>query len=250
MIRARFLYLCSGYYSYEAPHRPEFAGEADFQGQLIHPQFWRADLDHSGRRVRVVIGSGATAVTLVPELARTAAAVTMLQRSPSYVLALPEIDPVAKVIRRVLPAGSGPPRDPGRERAAAAGHLRAVPPEAQDRPQGLPPVVLSYLKDPAFVDQHGPAYGPRDQRLCLAPDGDIFQAVRDGRATVVTEAIDRFVPEGIGLRSGTVLAADIVVTATRLNLRALGGVALRGRLDPGGSGLDHRVPGVDALPRN
>ena len=243
VIRARFLYLCSGYYSYEAPHRPEFAGAADFPGQLIHPQFWPADLDYSGRRV-VVIGSGATAVTLVPYMAPTAAPVTMLQRSPSYVLALPEMDQVAE-----LSGGCslriGPPRRPGQERGAAAGHLRAVPAQAQDRPQGCRRVARTSRTRAtstalrAGVQALGPAPLPGTGRGHL-PGGPRRSSVRGHRGDRPVRA------RGNPVAFRQVLAADIVVSATGLKLRAWAGPGAE--LD--GMPVDlagHRVPGHDGL---
>ena len=225
-LRARFLYLCSGYYSYRSAHRPRFEGEPDFRGRIVLPQFWPADLDHAGRRV-VVIGSGATAVTLVPAMARTAAHVTMLQRSPTYVVSRPARDGFAGALRRWLP-----------ERAAyAVVRARNVVEGmvlyrlARSRPrlvarrivrmaaQALPP---GYDVATHFT----PRYDPWDQRVCLVPDGDLFRAISSGRASVVTDTIERFVPQGLRLSSGRVLEADLVVMATGLELNVLGDVAL------------------------
>ncbi|HEX3826879.1 MAG TPA: NAD(P)/FAD-dependent oxidoreductase [Sporichthyaceae bacterium] len=222
-LTCRFLHLCTGYYSYERGYQPEFPGLADFTGPVIHPQHWPADLDVTGKRV-VVIGSGATAVTLVPALAKSAAHVTMLQRSPSYVLAMPEVDHIAQLLRKVLPAGVAHTIVRAKNMALLQGiyELSRRRPELAKRL--CRKVVLSYLKDPAYVDKHfAPRYEPWDQRLCLVPDGDLFRAIRDGSASVVTDSINRFLPQGIELTSGQILDADVVVSATGLRLLPLGG---------------------------
>jgi cation diffusion facilitator CzcD-associated flavoprotein CzcO len=221
-----FLYACAGYYDYAKGHEPDFAGLGDFAGRLVHPQSWPADLDHAGRRV-VVIGSGATAVTLVPALAATAAHVTMLQRSPSYLTVLPGRDVVADLLRRRLPA-------PVAHKLARAKNIllsQAFYQLARRRPERVKAILRRFairqLADAAYVDAHfTPAYQPWDQRLCVVPDGDLFAAIRAGTAEVVTDHIDRFVPEGVRLRSGRTLAADIVVSATGLSLLPIGGVTL------------------------
>ena len=221
-----FLYACTGYYDHDRGHQPEFAGLDEFRGRFVHPQFWPPDLQHAGRRV-VVIGSGATAVTLVPALAGTAAQVTMLQRSPSYVTVLPDTDGLADAIRRALPAG------PANRLIRAKNVLitQAFYELARRRPERVKRILrrlaLRYLRDPGYVDEHfSPHYQPWDQRVCVLPHGDLFRAIRAGRAAVVTDHIDRFVATGIRLRSGTVLEADVVVSATGLVLRPIGGIAL------------------------
>ncbi|HZG88849.1 MAG TPA: NAD(P)/FAD-dependent oxidoreductase [Pseudonocardia sp.] len=231
-----FLYLCTGYYSYEHGYQPDFPGRADYRGRFVHPQFWPADLDHTGKRV-VVIGSGATAVTLVPAMAEAAEHVTMLQRSPSYLTALPAKDALADVARRYLPAGAA-------HRLVRAKNVlfsQAFYQLARRRPERvkklLRDLALRFVPDPAYVDEHfTPHYDPWDQRLCLAPDGDFYRAITGGRASVVTDRIDRFVGTGIRLASGTVLDADLVVSATGLTMLAFGGVELTvdgERVDPG-----------------
>ncbi|WP_116199349.1 flavin-containing monooxygenase [Amycolatopsis circi] len=221
-----FLYLCSGYYSYENGHVVDFPGRGSFRGEIVHPQFWPEDLDLSGKRV-VVIGSGATAVTLVPELASAAKSVTMLQRSPSYVLARSWTDSLARRLRGILPSRvlyhlvraknvlvttllyQFARRQPRR----AAAFLRDA--AAKQLPASIP------------VDPHfSPRYQPWDQRLCLTPGADFFQALRSGKADIVTDRIDRFTPEGITLESGAELPADVVVTATGLRVIAFGGIEL------------------------
>jgi monooxygenase len=222
---AGFLYLCSGYFSYEHGHEPEFPGREDFRGELVHPQSWPDDLNPAGKKV-VVIGSGATAVTLVPALAETADHVTMLQRSPTYMVSLPSRDPVAEYLSAHLSGGLASRltrwknvflgtafyqfcrRRPARARALLA--------------QGVQRSLPGYDVDPDFV----PKYDPWDQRLCLVPDGDFFAAVREGRASVVTDHVARFIPAGVKLQSGRVLEADVIVSATGLELVACGGIAL------------------------
>ena len=219
-----FLYTCTGYYDYAQGYQPDFPGRADYRGRLVHPQFWPADLDYSGKRV-VVIGSGATAVTLVPAMTDRAAHVTMLQRSPTYVVALPNRDVVADAARRLLPA------KPANSVARAVNILRAQGfyQLARRRPKLARRLLRSgamrAFGNPAYVDEHfKPAYEPWDQRLCVIPEGDLFTAITSGKASVVTDHIDTFVTEGIRLRSGTVLQADIVVSATGLSLQPVGGM--------------------------
>ncbi|MET3710131.1 cation diffusion facilitator CzcD-associated flavoprotein CzcO [Sphingomonas trueperi] len=219
-----FLFLCSGYYNYERGHLPDFAGREDFRGRIVHPQFWTPDIDHAGKRV-VVIGSGATAVTLVPELARTAAHVTMLQRSPSYVVARPSQDRIANWLRCLLPAKAAYGLTRWKNVLLGQyfyGLARKHPVKAKAR---LVEMVRCEL-DPGYdVATHfTPSYDPWDQRLCLVPDADLFAAIRGGKADVVTDRIERFTPEGLKLQSGRELAADLVVTATGLEVQLMGGV--------------------------
>ena len=219
-----FLFMCSGYYNYDQGYTPEFAGTDTFQGRIVHPQHWTEDIAYADRRV-VVIGSGATAVTLVPEMAKTAAHVTMLQRSPTYIVAMPSEDRLANLLRRFLPnrlvyrltrwrnvvLGLGffwfCRRYPERAKAFILGRVRAT------------------LGPDYDVEQHfRPHYNPWQQRMCLAPDNDFFAALKTGRASVVTDHIDRFTERGIRLRSGAELEADLIVTATGLNLQLFGGL--------------------------
>ena len=225
--RARFLHVCSGYYRYDRSHRPEFAGEADFEGTLVSPQFWPDGLDVTGKRV-VVIGSGATAVTLVPALAANAAHVTMLQRSPSYVVSRRRLDPVAQSLRRVLPERLAY----GAIRWKNVGLQAFLYRLARRRPEQVKRHLVRMAAAQAGPDcdaaiHFTPRYRPWDQRVCLDPDGDLFAALRAGQATVVTDTIDRFVAGGIRLSSGATLGADIVVVATGLELDILGGIAVR-----------------------
>jgi monooxygenase len=221
-----FVYACAGYYDYAAGYQPDFAGLSDFTGRLVHPQLWPADLDYTGRRV-VVIGSGATAVTLVPAMASTAAHVTMLQRSPSYVTALPEHDAVAGALRRVLPAATANRLVRAKNIVLTQGFYQLARRRPRQVRRMLRRFAIRRLGDPAYVDEHfNPRYDPWDQRLCVIPSGDLYTVIRAGRASVVTDQIDTFVPAGIRLRSGRVLDADVVVSATGLSLLPVGGVAL------------------------
>jgi cation diffusion facilitator CzcD-associated flavoprotein CzcO len=220
------LYLCSGYYHYDAGHVPEFPGIKSFGGTVVHPQQWPEDLDYAGKKV-VVIGSGATAVTLVPAMADRAEHVTMLQRSPTYIMTLPAEDAIANRLRRLI----------GPRRAYFLARWKNVIMSTlfYQLSRRRPKVVKSLLRKatikqlpPGYdVDTHfRPTYNPWDQRLCLIPDGDLFAAIRHGKASVVTDQIAEFTETGVRLESGTELDADIVVTATGLRLLALGGIDL------------------------
>ncbi len=219
-----FLFMCSGYYNYDTGYTPDFAGTEHFRGQIVHPQHWPADIEYADKRV-IVIGSGATAVTLVPELAQQAAHVTMLQRSPSYILSLPSKDHLANALRRFLPNALVHRlirwknvfigacffwfcrRFPERAKAFLLRQVRAV------------------LGPDYDVEQHfTPHYNPWQQRLCLVPDSDLFTAINAGQVSVVTDHIETFTERGLRLRSGGTLEADLVVTATGLNLQLLGGL--------------------------
>ncbi|MGW4634732.1 flavin-containing monooxygenase [Nocardia sp. NPDC004415] len=220
-----FLYACAGYYDYQQPHDPVFPGRADFAGTVVHPQFWPADLDVRGKRI-VVVGSGATAVTLVPSLAAEAEHVTMLQRTPTWISAVPGRDKQADKIRELLPAGLAHRVIRTKNILFNIGfyqYCRRRPAAARKLLTGL---ATRILKDAELVAEHfTPDYDPWDQRLCAAPDADFFKAMKKGKATVVTDRVETFVPEGIRLASGTTLPADIVVTATGLRLLAFGGIA-------------------------
>lgn len=221
-----FLFMCSGYYDYARAHTPEWPGTDSFAGRIVHPQFWPADLDHAGKRV-VVIGSGATAVTLVPAMAETAAHVTMVQRSPTYVVSRPAEDAAANWLRARLPAklAYGVVRWRNVLLAMVFYTLaRRKPARTKERLVGM---VRAHLGPDYDVATHfTPRYDPWDQRLCLVPDADLFDALKAGRASMVTDRIDRFTSGGIALASGAELPADIVVTATGLQLQVLSDVAL------------------------
>ena len=217
-----FLFMCSGYYSYKAGYTPEFAGIEQFQGQVVHPQSWPDDLGYEGKRV-VVIGSGATAMTLIPAMAKTAAHVTMLQRSPTYVVGRPDTDPIANGLRKVLPDSLAYRLTRSKNVALQQmiyKRTRAKPAEVKAK---LIDMVREQLGPDYDVDTHfTPTYDPWDQRLCLVPNNDLFEAIKVGTASVVTDHIDHFTPTGIQLQSGEHLEADIVVTATGLQLVTLG----------------------------
>ncbi|WP_166134921.1 flavin-containing monooxygenase [Nocardioides ochotonae] len=222
---AGFVHCCSGYYDYERGHTPELPGIERFAGRVVHPQHWPEDLAYDGRRV-VVIGSGATAITLVPAMADTAAHVTMLQRSPTYVLSRPGRDPVAKALGR-LPRRLAFPVVRWKNILQAMAFYQL----ARRRPGVVKRIIRSgvtaQLPAEVDVDTHfRPAYDPWDQRLCFVPDGDLFRALRRGDASVVTGTIETFTEHGIRLASGEELAADLVVTATGLRLLPFGGIAL------------------------
>ena len=226
LLTCGFLLMCSGYYEYEHGYTPEWPGRAGFRGLIVHPQEWPADLDYAGKRV-VVIGSGATAVTLVPALAREAAHVTMLQRSPTYIVAQPSRDAIADALFRRLPSSLA--HSIVRGKNIAFGMLFYS--LARRRPARVRQSILKATREQLGPDydverDFSPTYDPWDQRLCLAPDGDLFEAMRRGKAAVVTDQIETFSEAGLRLRSGVELPADVVVTATGLNIRLLGGVEL------------------------
>jgi monooxygenase len=221
-----FLHMCSGYYDYAEGFTPDFAGIERFAGTIVHPQQWPADLDYAGKRV-VVIGSGATAVTLVPAMAQDAAHVTMLQRSPSYVLSLPARDRVAEALRRRLPARTAYAIVRWKNVLRGAGFYAL----SRRRPGLIRNLIRRGVQaslPPGFdVDTHfKPRYNPWDQRVCLVPDGDLFKSLSAGRASIVTDRIDTFTQRGVRLASGEELPADVIVTATGLTLKLLGGAQL------------------------
>jgi monooxygenase len=222
-IGCAFLLMCSGYYRYDEGYSPPFEGLERYSGQVVHPQHWPEELDYAGKRV-VVVGSGATAVTLVPAMAREAAHVTMLQRSPSYVVSLPAVDPLAKLVRRLLPERHAYSLVRWKNVLLTSLVFQL----SRRRPSVVKAMIRKGLERqlPAGydIDTHfKPRYDPWDQRLCLVPDGDLFAALAAGRASIATDTIDTFTETGIRLASGVELDADVVVTATGLNLLLLGG---------------------------
>jgi cation diffusion facilitator CzcD-associated flavoprotein CzcO len=221
-----FLYGCTGYYRYDEGYTPDFEGIERYRGQIVHPQHWPRDLDYAGRRV-VVIGSGATAVTLVPAMAPSAAHVTMLQRSPSYVMALPNHDPLAALARRLLPERVAYSLVRWKNALLALGLFQLSRRAPGVMKRLLRRGVESRLPAGYDIDTHfKPRYEPWDQRLCFVPDGDMFDALRAGSASLVTGEIETFTEHGLQLTDGTELEADVIVTATGLNLLALGGIEL------------------------
>ncbi len=224
--RGRFLFFGSGYYNYDEPYRPDFPGLEEFTGDVVHPQFWPESLDYTGKDL-VVIGSGATAISMIPSLSETAGRVTMLQRSPSYIMSTPRIHPVVQAIRKVLPKRAGN----SAVRLYNTIFTVLVYAVARAAPRFSRWIVRSGAKRALPkgypVDVHfKPTYNPWDQRLCVALDNDIYEAIGDGRVEVVTDQIDHIDAGGVALRSGKRLDADVIVTATGIQLQALGGVAL------------------------
>ncbi|MCK4178016.1 flavin-containing monooxygenase [Aciditerrimonas ferrireducens] len=226
-LTCRFLLGCSGYYRYDQGYLPAFPGMAEYRGQLVHPQFWPEDLPVAGRRI-CVIGSGATAMTLVPALAERGAQVTMVQRSPTYVTSLPAVDPVAAALRRRFPTRLSAPLVRWYKALTTQGFYRLSRRWPGLVRRMLLEQVRRQLPEGYDVARHfTPRYDPWDQRLCVVPNGDLFAAIRSGRVEVVTDEIETFTPEGLRLRSGRELEADVVVTATGLELLFLGGIELR-----------------------
>ncbi|MDJ0921250.1 MAG: NAD(P)/FAD-dependent oxidoreductase [Henriciella sp.] len=223
-LTCRVLHMCSGYYKYEAGYTPEFEGREAYKGTFIHPQHWPEDLDYTGKTV-LVIGSGATAMTIVPAMAETAGHVTMLQRSPTYVVSRPAEDKWANRLRRILPGKLAYGLTRWRNvlfQLFFFNMARKRPEKVKDRIVGM---VKEELGPDYDVEKHFvPKYNPWDQRLCLVPDSDLFNAIKEERASVVTDHIDRFTEKGILLKSGETLEADIIVSATGLDLQFLGGM--------------------------
>ncbi|WP_323122335.1 flavin-containing monooxygenase [Burkholderia alba] len=222
----RFLYMCSGYYDYAAGHAPTWPEMEQYAGRVVHPQHWPADLDYTDKRV-VVIGSGATAVTLVPSMAGTARHVTMLQRSPTYIVSLPARDKIANALRRWLPSGLAH-RLVRTKNVLLTMYFYNL---ARRKPDATKKYIIRAAGKqlgPQFdVNKHlTPRYKPWDQRLCLVPNGDLFKAIRAGNASIVTDEIERFTPTGLRLKSGQRLDADVIVTATGLKVQLLGGATI------------------------
>jgi monooxygenase len=221
-----FLFTCTGYYRYDEGYTPEFQGIERFGGEIVHPQFWTDDIDHSGKRV-VVIGSGATAGTLVPALAQRAEHVTMLQRSPSYIISLPAVDPIAGLLGRVLPRRLAYPVVRWKNIMLAL----AIYGLSRDRPAAMRRLIRRLLERRLplgfDIDTHfNPRYEPWDQRMCIVPDGDLFAAIGAGRVSVVTDRIETFTATGLALASGSKVEADLIVTATGLKMVPMGGMRL------------------------
>ncbi len=223
MIRAKFFFSCTGYYNYAQGHSPEFPGSGKFQGKIIHPQFWDSSLDYSNKKV-IVIGSGATAVTLVPEMAKKAEKVTMLQRSPGYIMNLPSEDKLANFLKKILPAKTAHNAIRRKNIFISLMLYKAC--------RRWPKTMANFFKKQIkkelgehYDEKHfSPKYKPWDQRVCLIPDNDLFDALKDGGADIVTDTIKSFTEKGILLDSGQELEADIIVTATGLKIQLLGGI--------------------------
>ncbi|MDF2446815.1 MAG: FAD-containing monooxygenase EthA [Moraxellaceae bacterium] len=223
---AGFVMSCTGYYNYDHGYEPVFAGRENFKGQIVHPQKWPEDLDYVGKKV-VVIGSGATAVTLIPSMTDKAALVTMLQRSPTYVLSVPLIDPMVEKMREFLPEKAVYRITRARNVAITLGLYKF----SRAKPQAMRRFILSRIRRSLGADydmtHFSPSYNPWDERLCAVPNGDMFKAIRKGKAAVVTDHIDHFTETGIQLKSGQHLDADIIITATGLDLQMMGGMDVR-----------------------
>jgi monooxygenase len=227
-ITCSFLFACSGYYNYDDGYSPTFEGADDFAGTIVHPQHWPEDLDYKDKKI-VVIGSGATAVTLIPALVNTGAGhVTMLQRSPTYIGSLPEVDPFVEWANRLLPAKLADLATRWKWIVFSTFQYQLSRRFPAYMRKTLMTMARRRLPEGYDVEKHfGPRYNVWDQRLCLAPNGDLFRTIRHGQADVVTDTIDRFTETGIRLESGVELAADIIITATGLNLQLFGGAEIR-----------------------
>jgi len=223
---ANFVVNATGYYNYDEGYKPDYPGEADYQGQLIHPQHWPEDLDYSGKKI-VVIGSGATAVTVVPAMADDAAHVTMLQRSPTYMLPIPMVDPVTQQLQRFLPDMLTYRITRTRNITA----LRTMYQASRRSPKAVRRLLLGIVRkqlgNSVDMRHFSPKYNPWDERLCAVSDGDLFKALRSGKASMETDSIKRFTEKGILLESGKELEADIVISATGLNIQLMGGIDVR-----------------------
>ncbi|MBI3551610.1 MAG: NAD(P)/FAD-dependent oxidoreductase [Elusimicrobia bacterium] len=220
----RFLYMCSGYYDYDEGYMPGWPGMDRFRGRVVHPQKWPEDLDCRGKRI-VVIGSGATAVTLVPALAKEAAHVTMLQRSPTYIVSIPSEDRAAELLRRLLPEGLALKVVRWKNVLLGMVYYNLARLKPAQTKKKIMELVRRELGAGYDVEKHfSPRYAPWDQRLCLVPDSDLFAAIRSGRASIVTDEIETFTEEGLRLRSGAQCPADVIVTATGLKVKMLGGM--------------------------
>lgn len=221
-LTCNWLHMCAGYYKYDQGYTPEFEGRDDFKGDIVHPQQWPEDYDYTGKKV-VVIGSGATAMTLVPAMTDKAEHVTMLQRSPTYVVSRPAEDKFANRLRKVLPGMMAYGITRWRNvlfQLFLYNRTRTKPDKVKDK---LLEMTREQLGEETVEKHFTPTYNPWDQRLCLVPDGDLFTALNDGKASVVTDNIDRFTETGIKLKSGEALEADLIVTATGLDLQFIGG---------------------------
>jgi cation diffusion facilitator CzcD-associated flavoprotein CzcO len=224
-LTCNFVYLCTGYYDYDKGYTPEWPGMSRFNGRIVHPQKWPEDLDYTGKRV-VVIGSGATAVTLVPAMAEKAEHVTMLQRSTTYIVNIPRNDKIANWLREHLPSQVAYSATRWKNVALALTFYHI----ARRRPEFFKRLVMNgvrhQLGDKFDAKHFTPPYNPWDQRLCLVPDADLFNSIREGKSSVVTDHIETFTETGLQLKSGEHIDADIIVTATGLNLRLMSGLQL------------------------
>ncbi len=242
-LRCKFLFMCSGYYDYDKGYTPEFPGSETFKGVIIHPQKWDPSIEYANKKV-VIIGSGATAVTLVPEMAKKAGKVTMLQRSPTYVVSLPSEDKIANFFRKVLPSKLAYSLSRWKNILFSIGFYNA----SRKWPDGVRKLIQKGIKKELGKDydirNFDPKYKPWDQRLCIVPDADLFHSIKEGKVEVVTDAIQQFTPKGILLASGKELEADIIVTATGLKVQLLGGMSMHINGELGDTGKTHCYRGV------
>lgn len=225
-LTCRFLFMCSGYYNYDAGYTPEFEGFSDFEGEIAHPQTWTPEINYKDKKV-IIIGSGATAVTLVPELAKEAAHVTMLQRSPTYIVSRPARDTIANIARKILPENLAYRFSRWKNITLGRFFYKRTQTQPEKTKRKLLDMVRKELGEGFDIEaDFTPSYNPWEQRLCLVPDSDLFNALKSGDASVKTAHIKRFVPKGIELKTGETLEADLIVTATGLDLQFLGGMDL------------------------
>jgi monooxygenase len=242
-LKCRFLTMCSGYYDYGKGYTPEFPGIENYKGQVVHPQKWTSDIDYENKQV-VIIGSGATAVTLVPEIAKKAAKVTMLQRSPTYIMSLPSVDNTAEVLKKILPEKTAHNLIRWKNVFLSIFLYNA----SRKYPKAIKNFILKGVKKQLGNDydlkHFDPKYAPWDQRLCLVPDGDLFLSIKKGKAEMVTDTINTFTEKGILLNSGKELAADLIVTATGLKVQLLGGMTIHINGELGDTAKTHAYRGV------
>lgn len=243
ILKCKFLMMCSGYYDYEAGYLPQFQGYDDFKGKVVHPQKWASDIDYTKKKV-IVIGSGATAVTLVPEMSKKAAKVVMLQRTPTYVVSMPSVDKVAQFFRKMFPEKLAYHLVRWKNILFGIAFFGA----ARKWPNGVRKLIQKGAKkeigERFNVNDFNPPYNPWDQRLCLVPDADLFKSIKEGKAEIVTDQIERFTEKGILLKSGKELEADLIVTATGLKVQLLGGMKVLINGVEGDSGSAHAYRGV------
>ena len=242
-LRCKFLFMCSGYYDYDKGYTPEFPGSETFKGAIIHPQKWDNSIEYANKKV-VIIGSGATAVTLVPEMSKKAEKVTMLQRSPTYVVSLPSEDKIANFFRKVLPSKLAYSLSRWKNILFSIGFYNA----SRKWPDGVRKFIQKGIKKELGknydIRHFDPKYKPWDQRLCIVPDADLFHSIKDGKVEVVTDTIQQFTTKGILLTSGKKLEADIIVTATGLKVQLLGGMSMHINGELGDTGKTHCYRGV------
>lgn len=242
-LKCKFLIMCSGYYNYENGYTPEFPGVENFKGKVVHPQKWTSDIDYENKKV-IIIGSGATAVTLVPEMAKKAAKVIMLQRSPTYIMSLPSTDKVAEFLKKILPQKTAYSLIRWKNILLSIFLYNA----SKKYPKAVKNFILNGVKKQLGYDydlkHFDPKYNPWDQRLCLVPDGDLFKAIKNGKAEIVTDTINTFTEKGIKLNSGNELQADLIVTATGLKVQLLGGMTFHINGQLGDTAKTHVYRGV------